>query len=216
MDRQDVLRKHAVGSANAVLCKTDEDVASKAIRECKSHTVNMVWCGLSDYFSQIERETKERVDVDSILDEARSAMESRGGENGGPRRSTLADILAVRRESVERSEGAERELRRLDERIGKIESCLPRNAMMVVVSGQGNTTYVRSLQQMRWRCKSNQHGGGKKNQGGKKDKEEEEEACKDKGSVPAAPLLWDERCDDHLNFSIRQAAQTVCLLGIKE
>ena len=95
LDRQDVLRKHAVGSANAVLCKTDEDVASKAIRECKSHTVNMVWCGLSDYFSQMERETKERVDVDSILDEARSAMESRGGENGGPKRSTLADILAV-------------------------------------------------------------------------------------------------------------------------
>jgi RNA exonuclease 1 len=99
----------------------------------------------------------------------------------------LASRLSEIQESFEASEQVQEKLRKMDERIGEIHESLPSNTMMIVLSGQGNTAYTRHLQQLKWKCKN-----------------------------ANSPSLWDEKCDQHLNYSMRQAAETMCFMSIKE
>ena len=193
LDRQPVLRKHAVGSANAILCRTDEDVCQKSLREIKSPSVNLVWTNLADLWDALELETRTGVDAEAILDDqAKMAEERRKKEEGGGgmgAKGALAGHLGGLRETIEAAPLVREALQRMDERIGRIYDAMPRNALLVMVTGQGNTAYVKLLQQIRWRCRNVAKSAGE---------------------------IWDAKCEDHMNFAMREAAQTICVVGIKD
>ncbi|UPR05004.1 exonuclease [Chloropicon primus] len=184
LDREMVLRRHAVGSANAILCKSDEDVAQRSLKECKSPSVNLVWASLCELYEELKAVTNDSVGVDAML---KSAVEAGAGGGKG---SNLAEVLAAKQASFEKSPSVESELRKMDERVGRIYSSLPRNAMLIVLSGQGNTAYVKHLMEMKFKCI--------------------------RSAEESVRAIWDGKCDEHLHYSVQQAAQTVCLVGIKQ
>ena len=194
IDRPEVLRKHAVGSANAILCRSDHEVATKFVKEVKSESVGLVWTQLGDLFARIESEVNTKFDPEAIMDAQLSstAAASDGeavveAEGEGEKKKSLDACLLELEESMESSGEVLKELRTMDERIGLMHDSLPANTMMIVLSGQGNTPYVKFLQNLRHRCRK----------------------------CTAKPGLWDEACEKRLIEAMKKAAETMCFISIK-
>ena len=62
-----------------MLCRTDEEVYKRSLNECKSSSVNFVWCNFTELFSRIDEATKASVDVDAILIEIFASSRHRRG-----------------------------------------------------------------------------------------------------------------------------------------
>ncbi len=248
LDRQDVLRRHAVGSANAILCRSDEEVATKCARECRSESgqqANLVWAQLAELYDHMAAEADRCCDVDAILErhDGRGRNEEReeGEEEAVAEaeadpvspNSPLAESLEGIQRSLGQSEGRDEALRRMDARIGRIHESLPRNTLMVVLSGQGNTAFVRKLAQLRNQCRRRyqQQHPATRGSGGKDGDKDATMAAAAKGeggggeggegtgagasATPPAPL-WDERCDQVMERAMKQAAETMCYITVKE
>ena len=214
LDRPDVLIKHAVGTANAIRCNSDEEAGTKATKEVKSQTANLIWTQFEDVYAQLESEVSARLCVEDLVEELEKEREEEEEEEEGKKaKAPLSSRLAEIQESFEASAEVQAKLRKMDERIGEIHASLPSNTMMIVLSGQGNTAYIRHLQQLKWRCKN--MSGSSKTQPLGKDKNAEENQTK-VSTKSGGTSLWDEKCDHHLNYSMRQAAETMCFITIKE
>jgi len=178
LDRQEVLRKHTVGCTNAIICATDDEVVTKAAKEIKSSTVNLVWAHLSELYAGLEAKVND--ELDSF---------TRGMADG----QDIVNRLKKVHQSIRESHAVQEELRKIDQRISALYENLPRNAMMIVVPGQGNTPYVRQLQRIKWEARS-------------------------KNSVPcpeSGQMEWNDQCDEHLCAAMREAAETNCFIRIK-
>ncbi|BBN16200.1 RNA exonuclease [Marchantia polymorpha subsp. ruderalis] len=133
VDRRSVLHQHATGSAHAVVCSNDEEVQTKASAEVNKPEVDFVWTQLADVNTYLDRRAQNPEQNAALVAEV-AALKTCNEDDP----DSLID-LPISREF-------ELILAKTDERVKALYDALPVNAMLLVVTGHGDTACLRRLQ----------------------------------------------------------------------
>lgn len=155
IDRGPTLHQYAVGSCNAIIANSDDDVCVKAVKELKKPAVDFVWAQFTDLNAWYE----ER---------------ARATENWSTRMAELAAMMTCSAPAKSKSisedrdtkqaeggacgalpEGLQAVLARLDDRFKKVHDALEPNTLLIVATGHGDTVSVRRLQELKWKTCQN-------------------------------------------------------------
>lgn len=136
IDRRPILHQYAVGSCNAIIANSDEEVCFKAVKEVKKTAVDFVWAQFTDLNAYYE-------------DQARAT------EDWSIRMAEMAAIMTCKQEpgsaGISLPEGLRTVLARLDDRFNKFYDALEPNTLLIVATGHGDTSSVRRLQELKWK-----------------------------------------------------------------
>lgn len=160
IDRRPMLHHYAVGSCNAIVATTDEDVLAKAVKEVKKKTVDFVWAQLTDLNTYYEDQARSSEDMAMRMAEmAALATCSKGSKsvNFFPTGSMKQDSESTALPLLPRS--LETILAQMDNHVKKIHDALPPNSLLIVVTGHGDTASVRRVQELKWKSLQNKQAG---------------------------------------------------------
>lgn len=138
IDRQQVVQRYAVESCHAIACTSDEEVLSKFEREVQKSSIHFLWAHLSDLYKYYEDRS---LDPDSLA--ALAAQQTAFMTCGTESKENEILLPPV-------SEGLKAVLSKMNQRVKRVHDALPTNAMMIIVTGHGDTASTRRLQQLKW------------------------------------------------------------------
>jgi len=134
-----MLHHYAVGSCNAVLANSDNDVLARAEKEVRKASVDFLWLQFSELQSYYEGEAQNLKAMALHVAEMASLLTC----NKGAKTSTkIKPCLSQDLQTV---------LTQLDDRIRRLHEALPLNSLMITFSGHGDTPGVRWLQELKWK-----------------------------------------------------------------
>ena len=163
IDRRSMLHQYAVGSCNAVIAASDDDVFAKAMKEVKKEAVDFVWAHfmeLNTYYEDLARgvddwstRMAEMAALMTCNEFSKSWNLSSDASSTQDRQSTSKPPLPAQLQTI---------LARLNDRVTKIHSALPPNSVLIVVTGHGDAASVRRIQELKWKRIQNKEAGAEK------------------------------------------------------
>ena len=138
VDRRHVLHKFASGSANAIVCGSDEDVVAKLKQEASNGNAAFIWGHLNELSEFYNQRVKER---QFIAHHGSSLLEH----------CTTPENLLKRSEEEGRT--VDSILDSIDRRIAEIYDHVEPNTLVIVTSGHGNTATVKKMMEERHKRK---------------------------------------------------------------
>ncbi|CAM6010637.1 unnamed protein product [Sphagnum balticum] len=134
-----MLHHYAVGSCNAVIANSDNDVLARAEKEVRKASVDFLWLQFSELQSYYEGEAQNLEAMALHVAEMAALLTC----NKGVKTSTkIKPCLSQDLQTV---------LTQLDDRIRRLHEALPLNSLMITFSGHGDTPGVRWLQELKWK-----------------------------------------------------------------
>ncbi|CAM6032914.1 unnamed protein product [Sphagnum compactum] len=134
-----MLHHYAVGSCNAVIANSDNDVLARAEKEVRKASVDFLWLQFSELQSYYEGEAQNLEAMALHVAEMAALLTC----NKGAKTSTkIKPCLSQDLQTV---------LTQLDDRIRRLHEALPLNSLMITFSGHGDTPGVRWLQELKWK-----------------------------------------------------------------
>ena len=160
VDRMPVLQRYAVGSCDAIIASSDDDVCAKAVKEVKKATVDFVWAQFADLNAYYEDQARATENWATRMAEMAAIMTS----NKLDKSKCRSEDKSSKPDSAEEAcrvlpEGLQTELTRLDERFKKVYDALQPNTLLIVATGHGDTASVRRLQELKWKTCQNKGAG---------------------------------------------------------
>lgn len=163
IDRRSMLHQYAVGSCNAVVATSDDDVFAKAMKEVKKTAVDFVWAQfteLNTYYEDLARGVDNwstrmaEMAASMTCDEfSKSWNLSSDASSTQDLESTTKLMLPAQLQAI---------LACLNDRVTKIHSALPPNTLLIVVTGHGDTASLRRIQELKWKRLQNKELGAEK------------------------------------------------------
>ncbi|MCL7039156.1 hypothetical protein MKW94_022172 [Papaver nudicaule] len=133
IDDVSIVKRYATGSSHAFPVSSDEEALSKARKEVKNDKVQFIWTQFSElnsfYKSQADDVEKVNVKVAQMIASLTCHKKSRG-----LRYPISSELKAI--------------LKRTDTRIQNLFDALPRNSMLILCTGHGDTAVVRRIRKM--------------------------------------------------------------------
>ncbi|KAL2610813.1 hypothetical protein R1flu_022505 [Riccia fluitans] len=133
LDRRSLLHQYAVGNTHAIVCSSDHDVLTKAAKEVNKPDVDFVWAQFAEVNTYLDRRAQNPEQNAALVAEV-AALKTCSEDD----LDSLVD-LPISREF-------EAILSKTDERVKALHNALPNNAMLIVLTGHGDTLCVRRLQ----------------------------------------------------------------------
>lgn len=155
IDRRPMLHQYAVGSCNAIIASSDDDVCAKAVKEVKKPAVDFLWAQFTDLNVYYEDQACATENWSARMAEMAATMTCNRSENSKsidtkPEAEAGCGVL---------SEGLQTVLARLDDRFKKLYDALEPNTLLIVATGHGDTASVRRLQELKWKtCQKKEAG----------------------------------------------------------
>jgi RNA exonuclease 1 len=159
IDRRAMLHQYAVGSCNAIIATSDEDVCAKAVKEVRKAGVEFVWAQFKDLDAYYEDQARATEDWATRMAEMAAMMTC----NLPAKSKSISENSSSKQEAeiVCRSlpESLQRVLAGLDDRFRKVYDALEPNTLLIVATGHGDTSSVRRLQELKWKSRQSNEGG---------------------------------------------------------
>ncbi|KAG0560219.1 hypothetical protein KC19_10G163500 [Ceratodon purpureus] len=159
IDRRPVLHQYAVGSCNAIIATSDEDVCAKAVKEVKKAGVDFLWAQFKDLDAYYEDRGRATEDWSTRMAEMAATMTCSVPaklEGTSEDSNTKHEAKAAHRSLPE---DLQRVLAGLDERFKKLYDALEPNTLLIVATGRGDTISVRRLQELKWKSRQGNAAG---------------------------------------------------------
>lgn len=144
IDRRPMLHQYAIGSCNAIIANSDEEVCAKAVKEVKKTGVDFVWAQLVDLNAYYEDQARGTENWATRMAEMTAIMTCNKPAKDGDRNQGEAACRPL-------PEGLQIVLATLDDRFKKLYDALEPNTLLIVVTGHGDTSTVRRLQELKWK-----------------------------------------------------------------
>lgn len=159
IDRRPMLHQYAVGSCNAIIATSDEDVCVKAVKEVKKTGVDFVWAQFKNLDAYYEDRGRDTEDWSIRMAEMAAMMTCNVGANlRSPSEETHMN-QGGKTGCRSLPEGLQGLLAELDDRFQKLYDALETNTLLIVATGHGDTSSVRRLQELKWKsCQSKEAG----------------------------------------------------------
>jgi RNA exonuclease 1 len=148
VDRRPMLHQYAVGSCNAIIASSDDDVCAKAVKEVRKPAVDFVWAQFTDLNAYHEDRARATEDWSSRMAEMAATMTC-----------SKTESKDTKPEAEGACEGLQTALARLDDRFKKVYDALEPNSLLIVATGHGDTASVRRLQELKWKTCQNKGAG---------------------------------------------------------
>ncbi|KAL3638883.1 Small RNA degrading nuclease 5 [Castilleja foliolosa] len=135
IDDVTIVKRYAAESSHSIPVNSDDEALLKAKKEAKNERVHFIWTQFAELFSYFKKQVGDEETLNSKLAEMISMLTC--SETSGRKKiaynvtSELKDILA-----------------RIDKRVESLYSSLPRNAMLIICTGHGDTALVQKLRKM--------------------------------------------------------------------
>ncbi|KAL3682017.1 hypothetical protein R1sor_000039 [Riccia sorocarpa] len=133
LDRRSVLHQYAAGNTHAIVCSSDEDVLMKASKEVNKPDVDFVWAQFAEVITYLDRRAQNPEQNAALVAEV-AALKTCSEDDP----DSVMD-LPISREF-------EAILSKTDERVKALHNALPKNTMLILLTGHGDTLCVRRLQ----------------------------------------------------------------------
>lgn len=157
IDRRPTLHQYAVGSCNAIIANSDDDVCAKAVKEVKKPGVDFVWAQFTDLNAWYEEQARATSNWSTRMAELVAMMTC--SEPSKLENSSTDDRGAEGACGLVLPEGLKTVLSRLDGRFRKVHDALEPNTLLIVATGHGDTVSVRRLQELKWKSCQNKEAG---------------------------------------------------------
>ncbi|XP_042492746.1 small RNA degrading nuclease 5-like [Macadamia integrifolia] len=136
IDDVSLVKRYAAGSCHAFPVSSDDEALSRARKEVKNDNVHFVWTQFSELNSYFQRQAKDVEKLNGKIAEMISLLTCR---KTSTRRKGIKHTVTPELEDI---------LTRMDARIRSLYAMLPRNAMLIVCTGHGDTAIVQRLRRM--------------------------------------------------------------------
>ncbi|XP_051139896.1 small RNA degrading nuclease 5 [Andrographis paniculata] len=134
IDHVAVVKRYASEASNSIPVSSDDEALTKAKKEVKNKKVQFIWTQFSELFSYF----KKQADCDENLNAKIAEMISLVTCSKSGKKQSVCKVTTELKEI----------LRRVDDKVRSLYSCLPRNAMLIVCTGHGNTAIVQKLRKL--------------------------------------------------------------------
>ncbi|KAF6139614.1 hypothetical protein GIB67_037561 [Kingdonia uniflora] len=136
IDDVSVVKRYAAGSCHAFPISSDDEALSKARKEVKNDRVHFIWTQFSELNSFYKKQAEDVEKLNGRVAEMISLLTCKKKPTGkkGIRSRLNFELKGI--------------LTRMDARIQSLYNTLPRNAMLIVCTGHGDTAIVQRLRKM--------------------------------------------------------------------
>ncbi|KAL6952796.1 Small RNA degrading nuclease 5 [Sarracenia purpurea var. burkii] len=136
IDDISIVKRYASESSHAIPVSSDEEALSRARKEVTNDKVHFVWAHFSELNSYLKKQTEDVEKLNGKLAEMMSLLTCNKNSTG--RKSIKYSVTSDLKDL----------LTRLDARIRCVYSSLPKNALLVICTGHGDTAIVHRLRKM--------------------------------------------------------------------
>ncbi|KAL2519959.1 Small RNA degrading nuclease 5 [Forsythia ovata] len=135
IDNISIVKRYASEASHAIPISSDDEALSKATKEVKNEKVNFVWAQFSELFTYLKRQADDDEKLNIKLAEMISLLTC---DKPTSKKSIGYSVTSELKEI----------LGRIDGRVRSVYSSLPRNAMLVICTGHGDTALVHRLRKI--------------------------------------------------------------------
>ncbi|CAI9787059.1 unnamed protein product [Fraxinus pennsylvanica] len=135
VDNISIVKRYASETSHAIPVSSDDEALSKATKEVKNEKVHFVWAQFSELFTYLKRQANDDDKLNTKLAEMISLLTC---EQPTGKKSIGYSVTSELKEILSRINGG----------VKSIYSSLPRNAMLVICTGHGDTAVVHRLRKI--------------------------------------------------------------------
>ncbi|CAA2979500.1 small RNA degrading nuclease 5 [Olea europaea subsp. europaea] len=135
VDNISIVKRYASETSHAIPVSSDDEALSKATKEVKNEKVHFVWAQFSELFTYLKTQANDDEKLNAKLAEMIALL-------------TCGQPTSKKSIGYSVTSGLKEILSRINGRVKSIYSSLPRNAMLVICTGHGDTAVVHRLRKI--------------------------------------------------------------------
>nr|GMD16645.1 small RNA degrading nuclease 5 [Ipomoea batatas] len=133
IDNMYIVKRYASESSHSIAVSSDDEALAKANKEARNDKVHFIWTQFSELYSYFKKEADDAEKLNRKLAQMIAMLTC---ENKSSNRKNIKYEITPELKNI---------LNRMDDRVRKLYSNLPPNAMLVICTGHGDTAIVQRV-----------------------------------------------------------------------